>query len=100
MTALFLGGVEVPCSNKSGGGDEVPSSISMSKLLHRKICISQLKYLVTLIVVSTSSFVLVSLSDVETSAGNQPLVVFFLGFLFIQAFVRQLNTSIGLNRSK
>jgi hypothetical protein len=40
----------VPCCNKSGGGDEdeVPSSISMSKLLHRKICISQLKYLVTL----------------------------------------------------
>jgi hypothetical protein len=43
MTTLFLGGVEVPCSNKSGGGDEVPSPISISKLLHRKICISQLK---------------------------------------------------------
>jgi hypothetical protein len=37
----------------------------------------------------------VSLSGVETSAGNQPLVVFFLGFLFLQALVRQLNTSIG-----
>jgi hypothetical protein len=32
MTALFLGGVEVPCSNKSKGGDEVPSPISISKL--------------------------------------------------------------------
>jgi hypothetical protein len=53
----FLGGVEVSCSdksgggvsysNKSGGGDEVPSPISISKLLYRKICISHLKYLLT-----------------------------------------------------
>jgi hypothetical protein len=32
MTALFLGRVEVPYSNKSRGGDEVPSPISISKL--------------------------------------------------------------------
>jgi hypothetical protein len=81
---FFLGGVEVPFFNKSSGwlSIEVPCHIENSSLFF---------YLV----VSISSFVLVSLSGVETSAGNQPLAVFFFGFLFVQAFVRHLNTSIG-----
>jgi hypothetical protein len=55
MMALFLVELkcrvpiraEVECSNKSGGGDEVPLPVSISKLLYRKICISHLKYLLT-----------------------------------------------------
>jgi hypothetical protein len=35
------------------------------------------------LVVAMSSVVLVSLLNVETSAGNQALVVFFLGFLLL-----------------
>jgi hypothetical protein len=41
MMALFLGRVEVSCSNESGGGDEVPSPISISKLLHIYMSLSK-----------------------------------------------------------
>jgi hypothetical protein len=41
MMALFLGRVEVSCSNESGGGDEVPSPISIFKLLHIYMSLSK-----------------------------------------------------------